>query len=318
MAKWIAFRERSQLDEVPAAERRAPTGSPAVAAPHAVAPGEVVDALGSEARAGLSEREAIRRLADLGPNEPSRTERPPYLALAGRQFLDPLVALLLAAAGVSAALGDELEAAAIGAIVLLNAVFGFLQEAAAERAVLALRNVFTQLASVIRDGQEREIPAAEVVVGDLLVLREGERVPADARIVSAERLAADESALTGESLPVAKSLDPVAPETPLAERSGMVFAGTAVTRGRATAVVTATGDASELGTISELAAGAERPPTPLQRRLGRLARLMVALGVGVTVVLAAGMVLRGSSLHEAFLVGVAVAVAAVPKAWRQP
>jgi Ca2+-transporting ATPase len=166
---------------------------------------------------------------------------------------------------------------------------------------------------VIRDGRERTLPAADVVPGDLVVVREGDRVPADARIAAAERLAVDESLLTGESAAVDKDAEPVPSETTLAERRSMLFAGTGVTRGRATGVVTATGTATELGLIADLAASAKPPPTPLQRRLAALSRLMVFLGLAVTALLSVGLLLRGASAHEAFLVGVSVAVAAVPE-----
>ena len=287
----------------------APEGPPA----HAVARGEVVAALRSDEASGLAAAEVARRLAEHGPNRPTAAGRPSYPVLALRQFADPLVALLVAAAAISATIGDGLEAAVIGAIVALNAALGFGQEAAAERAMHALRSVFTHRASVVRDGSEREIPAEEVVPGDLLVLREGERVAADGRILAGERLAVDESALTGESVPSEKGAAPVAASAPLADRSSMVFAGTAVTRGRGTAVVTATGDATEVGRVTRLAAEAKPPPTPLQRRLGGLSGTMVVVGALITVALTVAMLGRGSSFHEAFLVGVAVAVAAVPE-----
>ncbi len=250
---------------------------------------------------GLTEADARRLLAEEGPNELTSRDRPSYLPIAARQFADPLVALLVAAAAVSAVIGERLEGAVIAAIVLLNAVLGLVQEAGAERAVLALRNAIRPSASVVRGGLEREILAAEIVPGDLVVLREGDRVPADGRIVRSERLEADESALTGESHPVAKPT-----EAP-------VFLGTGVTLGRGFALITATGSATELGRVASLNATARPPLTPLQRQLGKLSRAMVVLGVAVTALLTAGMLARGESLEDAFLVGVAVAVAAVPE-----
>ncbi len=169
---------------------------------------------------------------------------------------------------------------AIAAIVVLNAVLGFFQEAGAERAVLALRSTVKPTAAVIRDGQELSASAEALVPGDLVVLREGDRVPADARLVAAERLELDESAMTGESVPVAKDVDAVAAATPLAERVSMTFAGTGVTRGRGRALVTATGAGTEMGRIASLTATAKPPPTPLQHRLGRLSSAMVGSGSG--------------------------------------
>ena len=282
-------------------------------APFATSVERVGAALATDLTRGLNADEARTRLEAYGPNEPSSPPRPSYAVLLARQFVDPLVALLIAAAVVSAVIGDGLEAAVIGAIVVLNAALGFGQESAAERAMGALRSVFTHTAEVVRDGVEVELAAADVVRGDLVVLREGARVAADGRIVSSERLATDESALTGESVPVDKGPAPVPSDTPLAERNSMAYAGTAVTRGRGRMVVTATGNASEVGRIALLTAGTKPRPTPLQRRMGSLARVMVVVGIVLTLVLAATMYLRGSSLHESFLIGVAVAVAAVPE-----
>jgi calcium-translocating P-type ATPase len=269
--------------------------------------------LATDKERGLTEEEAASRLAAHGPNRLPRPDRPAYLAIVGRQLADPLIALLVVAAAVSAAIGEGIEAAAIAAIVVVNGVIGFVQEVGAERAVLSLRARLRRRANVVRTGQEREVFVEDVVPGDLLVLREGDRVSADARLVRAEGLEVDESILTGESLPVSKAVEIRPADTPLAERSGMAYAGTGVTRGRARALVTATAGETEMGRIASLAAGAKPPPTPLQERLAGLARAMVVLGVGVTLALGAGMLARGSSLDEAFLVGVSVAVAAVPE-----
>ena len=281
--------------------------------PYARPPEDVARDLASDLTLGLTEAAAAARLVERGPNRLPTPSRPPYLGIAARQLVDPLVGLLIAAAVVSFAIGEPLEASVIAAIVVLNAVLGFVQEAGAERAVLALRSAVQRTAEVVRDGHEREIAVEELVPGDVIVLREGDRVPADARIATAERLELDESALTGESVPVDKQAAAVASAAPLAERTSMVFAGTAVTRGRGRALITATGVDTEVGTIAALTAQAKPPPTPLQRRLAQLSRAMVALGLGVTAALTFGMLARGSSLEEAFLVGVSVAVAAVPE-----
>jgi calcium-translocating P-type ATPase len=284
-----------------------------VTAPHALVADDVARRLGTDPELGLAEAQAEARLAEVGPNRLERAPRPAYARIALRQFTDPLVGLLVAATVVSAAIGDGVEAAVIGAIVVLNALLGFAQESGAERAVIALRGVLELRASVIRSGREREVAAEELVPGDLVVVREGDRVPADGRLAATASFAVDQSELTGESVPEDKTTDPVPEETLLADRSCMVYAGTAVTRGRARFVVTSTGSASEVGRIAELTGRARRPTTPLQRRVGALTRVMVAVGALVTIGLAAAMVARGSSLHEAFLVGVSVAVAAVPE-----
>jgi calcium-translocating P-type ATPase len=280
---------------------------------HSSEVGDLARELASDLDWGLEESAARRRLVEVGANRLPAPERPPYIAIAARQMADPLVALLLAATAVSLLIGERIEALVIAAIVVLNAALGFLQEAGAERAVLALRTAVRPTASVIREGSERVVPAEDVVPGDLLVLREGDRVSADARVAVGEMLELDESALTGESLPVRKADASVASGTAMADRSSMVFAGTGVTRGWGRAVVVATGGDTEVGRIAALTAAARSPLTPLQRQLAQLSRAMVALGVVVTALLTLGMLARGASLRESFLVGVAVAVAAVPE-----
>jgi Ca2+-transporting ATPase len=261
----------------------------------------------------LSSLEAEARLRTYGANRPRPARRPRYARLALNQVLDPLVLLLVAATVVSIAIGDVVEGTAIAAVLLLNGALGFWQETSAERAMLALTQAFSPETTVIRDGRPITVPSEDVVPGDLLLLAEGERVAADARLVTEQGLELDESSLTGESLPVPKSPHPVESTTPLAERRSMVYAGCAVTRGHGEALVGATGSATELGQIEALATSAKAPPTPLARRLGRLARQMVLAGAAITLLLAGAMLARGEPLHEAFLVGVAVAVAAVPE-----
>ncbi|MFN8163580.1 MAG: cation-transporting P-type ATPase [Solirubrobacterales bacterium] len=285
----------------------------ASASPHAASTIEVARGLGTDPGLGLSEGEARDRLEQFGPNTIEGRRAPPYAAIALRQFTDPLVLLLAAATAVSLAIGEGVEAAAIGAIVVLNAVLGFSQELGAERAILALRCSLVLHASAIRAGSERELPAEDLVPGDLMVLREGERVPADGRLASAEALAVDESLLTGESIPAEKSLDPVPAQTPLADRSPIVYSGTGVTRGHGTAIVVATGARAEVGQLAQLTAGAKSPPTPLQLRLGGLTRLMVLAGLLITALLAGMRLLQGADASEAFLLGASVAVAAVPE-----
>jgi calcium-translocating P-type ATPase len=294
---------------VPRTNRPRRTASPS----HSSEIGQLARELATDLSCGLDETIARRRLLEVGANRLPVPERPPYVAIAARQMADPLVALLLAATAVSFLIGEQLEALVIAAIVVLNAALGFVQEAGAERAVLALRSATHPTASVIREGCERVIPSDDVVPGDLLVLREGDRVPADGRVVAGEMLELDESPLTGESLPVRKSCASVAPGTALADRSSMVFAGTGVTRGGGRAVVVATSGETEVGRIAALTAAARSPLTPLQDQLAQLSRAMVALGVVVTALLTLGMLARGASLQESFLVGVAVAVAAVPE-----
>ena len=198
---------------------------------YALDPERVALELGTDPIGGLGTVEARARLDRDGPNELDRPRRPAYGRIAARQLIEPLVGLLVAAALVSAAIGETVEAAAIGLIVVLNATFGFTQELGAERAVLALRASLESVASVIRDGSERSVPVRELVTGDLLRIREGDRIPADARVLRTHGLEVDESLLTGESATVAKDSLIVVAGAALAERTSMIYAGTGATRG---------------------------------------------------------------------------------------
>lgn len=280
---------------------------------HAAQVSDVARRLATDSVRGLETAEATTRLELQGSNVPPRARRPDYARIAVRQVVDPLVALLAAAAVVSIVVGESLEAAVIAAIVILNAILGFFEEAGAERAVLALRRRAAALASVVRDGRERQVDAADIVSGDIVVLREGDRVPADARVADARGLAVDEALLTGESFPADKAEAAVPRDAPLGDRSSMVFAGTAVARGRGRAIVVATGGDTELGAVARLTETAVPPTAPLARRIQSLARLMVAAGLVITVALTAGAWLHGADVRESFLIGVSVAVAAVPE-----
>ena len=286
---------------------------PAIRHAHARSTAEVAEALRSDVSVGLSADEAASRLTLLGPNELPRATRPPYAQIAAHQLVDPLVALLLAAAAVSLAMGEGLESAVIAAIVVLNATFGFFQEVRAARAVLALTQAVEIRSVVVRDGEPRSVAVRDLVPGDLVRLREGDRVPADARVVSEMGLEVDESALTGESVPVAKGAEPVDETIALAERESMVYAGTGVTRGTGLALVVATGVRTEQGAIAALTEYASPPPTPLELRFARLARRLAGAGILITIGLAGAMLLQGEGARESFLVGVSVAVAAVPE-----
>jgi P-type Ca2+ transporter type 2C len=298
---------------------------PEVELPHILTPDKVIALLGADPHLGLTAPEARRRLAQHGANAlPGTPPRSAWLRFL-LQFRDWQVYLLLAAVVVSAlvwfmegAVGLPYEALAILAIVLLNALFGFLQEERADRALAALRSMTPALASVIRDGQEQRIEAQTLVPGDLLVIREGDRIAADARLLEIAALQTLESALTGESLPVAKSTQPVPPDTPPADRHNMLFSGTTAVYGHATAVVTATGRHTEFGRIAALLHETEDRETPLKRELNRLGkRLAVTVLILALVVVATLLLLEGAHdgqrvLH-ALLFGIALAVAATPE-----
>lgn len=281
---------------------------------HTLSADRVLEVLGADARIGLSAEEARRRRARFGPNqlEDARGVSPAALFL--KQFQDFMVAVLVGAAAVSAALGEWLDAAAVAVIVVLNGVLGFMQEYRAERSLEALKKLTAPAARVVRDGVETVVPAVDVVPGDVALLFDGDRVPADGRLVEAHALAVDESVLTGESAPASKNAAAVLPEAaPPGDRVNMVFKGTAVTRGRAVVVVTETGMNTEMGRIAGLMRGAEPPPTPLQVRLAQLGRWLVAGCLGVVGVVFALGVSQGLPVYKMFLTAVSLAVAAIPE-----
>ncbi len=262
---------------------------------------------------GLTTEEARRRLALHGPNEIQRQAVVSSWIVLARQFNSPVIWLLMGACVVSVGLGEAADAMAIVAIVILNGVIGFAQERRAERAILALRSMTAPRARVRRDGAAVEIPAAEVVPGDVLVLEAGDIVPADARLLEAQVLSTNEAPLTGESAPVEKSIATVAADAPLAERADCVFMATAVATGTGVAEVFATGMASELGKIAHLLTTAEQGPTPLQQRLAALSRLLLYVCLGIVAVVAVAGLWHGWSALDVLLSAVSLAVAAVPE-----
>jgi len=262
---------------------------------------------------GLSTAEAARRLATVGPNELRRDDGTPPWRIFLRQLSSPVVLLMLGAAVVSGLLREAADAIAIGSIVVLNAIVGFLQEFRAERAVLALRAMTAPHARVVRDGQHVAVPATDVVPGDLILLEAGDIVAADARLVEARAMTANEAPLTGESEPVDKATGPAVQGAGLAERHDMVFLGTSIGTGTGRAIVTATGMSTELGRIARLLETAEDTETPLQRRLAEVSRMLLVASVAIVAVVAAAGLVRGVALFDVFLSAVSLAVAAVPE-----
>jgi P-type Ca2+ transporter type 2C len=248
-----------------------------------------------------------------GPNALPEPEPPSTAALLARQFRDAIVLLLVGAAAVSLLLGELIDGAVIAAIVVVNALLGAIQEGRAETAARAVRTLLSPNANVIRDGAAAEIDATELVPGDVVLLTAGDRVPADGRLLEATRLESDESAMTGESVPAAKRAEPPAPrDASLPDWVTMALSGTTVTRGSGRLLVGATGTETELARIAEAASG-PRPVTPLQERLDGLARTLLRAAIVICLVLAALSFSHGESLGTSLLVGVSLAVAAVPE-----
>ena len=253
------------------------------------------------ARAGLTAAEASRRLIADGPNAVAAPAPRRLAGRIGRQLADPLVALLLAAAVVTAVLGDIPDTAVIALVVTINTLIGVLQGIRADAAIAALDRLAAPTARVVRDGRDVVLPAAELVRGDLVRLEAGDVVPADLRLAEAERVAFDESALTGESVPVHRSAG---------QDAG---SGTVLTTGRATGVVTRTGAASSLGRIAALVSRTKPAPTPLQRRIASLGRVLGLTAIAVSGIVFAVGVLAGEPLVRMAITAVSLVVAAVPE-----
>jgi Ca2+-transporting ATPase len=286
---------------------------------------EVLAALGSDARRGLSEKEARERLQRHGRNELAAEKPVPGWRKFVAEFQGPLVILLLVATAISFGLwvyeaegGLPYEALAIFAVVLLNATMGYIQEARAESAVAALKQMAAAHANVIRDGERRSVPAAEVVPGDIILIEEGDTIPADARVIQSISLKTAEAALTGESLPVAKDSTPISGEVAIGDRDNMLFSGTAATYGRGRGVAVATGMETEVGRIAGMLRETADETTPLQQELGRVGKLLSIVVVAIAVIMIATIIffehVRGwSAIFDVLILGIALAVAAVPE-----
>jgi len=262
---------------------------------------------------GLTTAQALVRLSEFGRNVLPRATPRSVIAVFLRQFLSPLIYILLAATVVSLVLGDIKDALFIGAVLLINGVIGTAQEHTADKATVALRKMEQPRATVIRDGVQQEIDATTLVPGDLVVLEAGARVPADLEVVCAIDLQCDESLLTGESQPVRKVLACAEQGSFGGAQRCLAFAGTVVIRGRGHGIVVATGAATQVGRIARELGRESMSQPPLMLRLQRFSRLIaVAVGVAVALLVAVG-VLRGMALRELFMMSVGLAVSAIPE-----
>jgi len=262
---------------------------------------------------GLSAEQARRRREHYGPNALQAEPGPSLRALVLKQFASPLIYMLLAAAAIAGLSAHWVDIFVILGVVVLNTVIGVTQEWRAEKALEALRALAAPQARVMRAARPVTIPADAVVPGDLLLLESGDRVAADARVVEAAELYADESALTGESAPVEKSVPPLPEDTPFADRHNMVWMATAVTSGRGRAVAVATGMQTAMGEIAEEVQAATRAPTPLQRRLASFGGLLGIAAVSLSVLIFLIGLLRGYHVLDMLLFAVAAAVSAIPE-----
>ncbi|HXF54071.1 MAG TPA: cation-translocating P-type ATPase [Hyphomicrobiaceae bacterium] len=303
-------------------------GSSRIATAYREPANTIVAALGSDSARGLTSAEARARLAKYGPNQLRSAPETPWWRRLLEQFENLLVLILLGAVVISViewALQDPRETAlpyeaiVILAIVILNAMLGFIQEARAEKSVRALMALAAPEAGVVRDGERQRIATHEIVPGDILIIEAGDKIPADARLIEEANLYTDEAPLTGESVPVAKSVRPIDSNVGIGDRRNMLYSGTVATYGRGRAVVVATGMETEVGRIAGLLETAKKEATPLQQELDRTGKRLSAVMLGIcALVFATGLIstpeLNLNALLSLFLFAVALAVAAIPEA----
>ena len=263
---------------------------------------------------GLSTDEAQARLARYGPNALAPPARSHVLMRFLRHFHNILIYILIAAAVGTALLGHWVDTGVIIAVVLINTLIGFVQEGKAEKALDAIRQMLSPMAIVVREGHPREIPASEIVPGDLVRLQAGDKVPADLRLLEAKNLRIEEAVLTGESVPVEKELAPVDRGAALGDRGCMAYSGTLVTFGRGLGVAVATGSGTEIGRISAMLGEVESLQTPLVRQMEQFGRWLAGVIVAISAItFAFGYWVRDYPLDEMFLAAVSLAVSTIPE-----
>ena len=280
---------------------------------HQVHVGEIASLLETDLLNGLSTAEVQSRLKQYGANKVAEKGGIPPWKRFLQQFHQPLVYILLIASGVMVSLGEFVDGSVIFGVVFILGIIGYIQETKAEGAIRALSRMVVAEATVRRDGRKQRVRSIELVPGDIVLLRSGDRVAADLRLFRVRSLQIDESALTGESLPVHKHVDPLVFETVLADRKNLAFAGTLVTRGEADGVVWATGDQTEIGRIARLVSEAVDLSTPLTRKIAQFSRLLLWLILGLAAFAFTVGVWRSEKIVEMFMAAVALAVGAIPE-----
>ena len=281
--------------------------------PHHLEENEAATALGVKVESGLAESEIQTRRAEFGPNRVTPRRGTPQWLKFLQQFNQALVYILVAAGCVTAFLGEWVDSSVIFAVVLVNAIVGYLQEAKAEKAIESLASMVPTECTVRRAGKQLRIPAEELVPGDIVLLQSGDRIPADLRLLRLRGLQVDESALTGESVPVSKNVEKLPADTLLADRKNLAFAGTHVTSGQGEGVVWSIGDATETGRIATLIAEAVDLSTPLTRKIAEFSRLLLWVILGLAAVTFVLGLMRGQAAGETFMAAVALAVGAIPE-----
>jgi P-type Ca2+ transporter type 2C len=281
---------------------------------HQMGETDLAEALQASLNTGLTSDEASERQKQLGRNELSEGKKAsPWLLFLG-QFKDFMVLVLIGATLISGLLGEFLDAITIVAIIIINAVLGFVQEYRAERSLRALKELSAPLAKVLRGGESVVLPASELVPGDIVSLESGDRIPADIRFIETNSCYAEESALTGESVPVSKHCQVIAADDlPLGDLRNIGYMGTMITRGTAKGIVIRTGMGTEMGKIADLIQKTDSMETPLQHRLEQLGKILIVVALGLTVMVVLAGILHGQPAYEMFLAGVSLAVAAIPE-----
>src|SRR5262249_27402121 len=281
---------------------------------HNLAPEEVCAKLGVDPQTGLDAAEVEKRRAEVGPNKLAEAKKEPGWHAFLRQYRDLMQLVLVGAAIVSvAALQEVSTGIVILGLTVLNAILGLNQEGKAAESVAALQKMLLIRAHVHRNGSLADIPAEELVPGDIISFEAGDKIPADGRLLVAATLEIEEAALTGESTPVLKSVDPVTGDNvPLGDRLDMVYMNSTVTRGRGVAVVTATGMTTEVGQISGMLSQVQEEKTPLTRQLDQLTVLITIMAAAALALVIIIGLLRGDSFDDLFLVGISLAISAIP------
>jgi Ca2+-transporting ATPase len=274
---------------------------------------EVLKDLNVSGEKGLEEAEATRRRRQYGPNVLREAKKKSGWLILANQFKSLMTGLLTVATALSFLFGDWVEGVTIAVVIFINAVIGFFTELKAVRSMEALYRLSRVDAKVRRNGEVREIPAGELVPGDILVFEGGDIVTADLRLIKASKLQADESSLTGESLPVSKNVEPLREEVPLAERKNILFKGTGITRGSGEGVVIATGMETELGRISSLVEEAKEESTPLEKRLDQLGQKLIWVTIIIAAFIVAIGIINGKDTFLMIETGIALAVATIPE-----
>ncbi len=280
---------------------------------HSLSSQEVVSLFESHETQGLSETTAAEQSAQFGPNELTQKKGQNALVLLLQQFRQPLVIILLVAVLVTLFLAEYVDAAVIFAVVLVNAIIGFVQESKAIKAIEALAKAMTSEATVVRDGQKQRISARILVPGDLVLLQSGDKVPADLRLIRDRELQVDESAMTGESVPVQKNSDVLDADMGIGDRRNMAYSSTFVTYGTGQGIVVATGDRTEIGRINQLIATADVLETPLTRKIHKFSGILLYAIMAMALLTFIVGMLRGQTFVEMFMASVALAVGAIPE-----